>query len=206
MASMTVWYKNDNMYSWMDGGNPPQVVVGVSKDISNTTTFVPVDTLTVTPVPATYDVVFNSYSDTGHYITILLIGNGHQTVLLDDVTLDMPPDCIRPTHLCVDSVTPTQATLRWREQGSASDWQIEYGPQGFLPGSGTSIVTDSNFLTLTGLSHNTRYEFRVRSFCNGSSSTGWGDTSEWSYQRFAFSTIPNPAQLPYYCNFEDSTE
>ena len=206
MASMTVWYKNDNMYSWMDGGNPPQVVVGVSKDISNTTTFVPVDTLTVTPVPATYDVVFNSYSDTGHYITILLIGNGHQTVLLDDVTLDMPPDCIRPTHLCVDSVTPTQATLRWREQGSASDWQIEYGPQGFLPGSGTSIVTDSNFLTLTGLSPNTRYEFRVRSFCNGSSSTGWGDTSEWSYQRFAFSTIPNPAQLPYYCNFEDSTE
>ena len=206
MASMTVWYKNDNMYSWMDGGNPPQVVVGVSKDISNTTTFVPVDTLTVTPVPATYDVVFNSYSDTGHYITILLIGNGHQTVLLDDVILDMPPDCIRPTHLCVDSVTPTQATLRWREQGSASDWQIEYGPQGFLPGSGTSIVTDSNFLTLTGLSPNTRYEFRVRSFCNGSSSTGWGDTSEWSYQRFAFSTIPNPAQLPYYCNFEDSTE
>ena len=206
MASMTVWYKNHNMYSWMDGGNPPQVVVGVSKDISNTTTFVPVDTLTVTPVPATYDVVFNSYSDTGHYITILLIGNGHQTVLLDDVTLDMPPDCIRPTHLCVDSVTPTQATLRWREQGSASDWQIEYGPQGFLPGSGTSIVTDSNFLTLTGLSPNTRYEFRVRSFCNGSSSTGWGDTSEWSYQRFAFSTIPNPAQLPYYCNFEDSTE
>ena len=206
MASMTVWYKNDNMYSWMDGGNPPQVVVGVSKDISNTTTFVPVDTLTVTPVPATYDVVFNSYSDTGHYITILLIGNGHQTVLLDDVILDMPPDCIRPTHLCVDSVTATQATLRWREQGSASDWQIEYGTQGFLPGSGTSIVTDSNFLTLTGLSPNTRYEFRVRSFCNGSSSTGWGDTSEWSYQRFAFSTIPNPAQLPYYCNFEDSTE
>lgn len=202
MASMTVWYK----YVFLDGGNPPQVVVGVSKDISNTTTFVPVDTLTVTPVPATYDVVFNSYSDTGHYITILLIGNGHQTVLLDDVILDMPPDCIRPTHLCVDSVTPTQATLRWREQGSASDWQIEYGPQGFLPGSGTSIVTDSNFLTLTGLSPNTRYEFRVRSFCNGSSSTGWGDTSEWSYQRFAFSTIPNPAQLPYYCNFEDSTE
>ena len=206
MASMTVWYKNDNMYSWMDGGNPPQLVVGVSKDVSTTTTFVPVDTLTVTPVPATYDVVFNSYSDTGHYITILLIGNGHQTVLLDDVILDMPPDCIRPTHLCVDSVTPTQATLRWREQGSASDWQIEYGPQGFLPGSGTSIVTDSNFLALTSLSPNTRYEFRVRSFCNGSSSTGWGDTSEWSYQRFAFSTIPNPAQLPYFCNFEDSTE
>lgn len=112
---MTVWYKNGSVLSWMDAGNPPQLVVGVSKDISNTSTFVPVDTLTITPVPTTYDVVFNSYTDTGHYITILLIGNGHQTVYLNDITLDMPPDCIRPTHLCVDSVTATQATLRWRE-------------------------------------------------------------------------------------------
>ncbi len=206
LATMTAWYKNGSDLSWMDAGNPPQLVVGVSKDVSTTTTFVPVDTLTITPVPTTYDVVFNSYTDTGHYITLLLSGNGHQNLYLNDITLDMPPDCIRPTHLCVDSVTATQATLRWREQGNASDWQIEFGPQGFLPGTGTSIVTDSNFLALTGLSPNTRYEFRVRSLCNGSSSIGWSDTSEWSHQRFAFSTIPNPAQLPYYCNFEDSTE
>src|SRR5690606_24864664 len=73
--------------------------------------------------------------------------------------------------------------------GGASNWQIEYGPTGFTPGSGTIIPAPSNPFILSGLNASTRYDFRVRDSC------GLADVSFWtgiSSFRTACATISAP--------------
>ena len=83
--------------------------------------------------------------------------------------------CPFPTSLSTNNITETSADLSWTENGSASTWNIEYGPAGFAQGSGTVISgVTTNPYTLSGLSQGTDYDFYVQADCGG------GDTSVWS--------------------------
>ncbi|MCB9257285.1 MAG: right-handed parallel beta-helix repeat-containing protein [Chitinophagales bacterium] len=82
-----------------------------------------------------------------------------------------PPSCSPPTALLV---TPRAfiAIVEWTASGG-STWDIEYGPFGFTPGTGTFILgTTSNPDTLTGLNPTTDYEFYMRENC-GATSSPW---------------------------------
>ena len=200
-TSLTAWH-DDSFYSNYDS---PLLIVGVSHAPTNPSSFTPIDTLHLTKQPTTYNVAFNNYSDTGRYVTLKPIFNINETkVLLDDISIDILPDCISPYMLSVDSIGTTEATLHWIERGSATEWEIEYGLHGFQ--SGTRIVTANNTFILSGLIPNNEYEYRVRSICNNAGPYGWSDTSEWSYQSLTFTTFPTPAQVPYHCDFEDTIE
>ncbi len=72
------------------------------------------------------------------------------------------------------NVLDVSADLSWTELGTATQWEVEYGLQGFTQGSGTSTVTTNNPFSLSGLTPNTWYDFYVRSIC------GPGDTSTWT--------------------------
>src|SRR5690606_12065348 len=82
------------------------------------------------------------------------------------------PSCMPPTAVSVGSISANSASISWTT-GGASNWQIEYGPTGFTPGSGTIIPAPSNPFILSGLNASTRYDFRVRDSC------GLADVSFW---------------------------
>jgi len=84
---------------------------------------------------------------------------------IEDYTLKIvaPLTCIPPTNLGTTALSPTTASLTWTS--SATDFIIEYGPEGFMPGSGTIITTNNNPHTITGLTPNTYYEFYVIGDC-----------------------------------------
>src|SRR5690606_7709287 len=52
-------------------------------------------------------------------------------------------------------------------------WNIEYGPSGFAPGTGTVVNGVTNPYTIPGLTADTQYDFYVQTDC------GAGDLSEW---------------------------
>jgi len=83
----------------------------------------------------------------------------------EDYTLKIvdPPTCMPATNLGITALSPTTATLTWTS--SASDFIIEYGQEGFSPGSGTIINTNNNPHTITGLIPDTYYEFYVTNNC-----------------------------------------
>ncbi len=83
----------------------------------------------------------------------------------DDIQIEDIPSCPGPVNLLTSNITSTTADLDWTESGTATQWRIEYGPVGFTPGSGTSIVTSTKPYTLTGLSPNTQYGFYVTANC-----------------------------------------
>lgn len=113
-----------------------------------------------------------------------------------DFTLNVTTivSCPAPNALTATALTPTSANLGWTENGTATDWHIEYGVSGFpFTGNPTATVT-SNPATVSSLLPNTTYQFYVRAACDVS------DFSTWAGP-FSFTTPQQIATLPYTDDF-----
>ncbi len=76
--------------------------------------------------------------------------------------------CPAPSTLAATSITETTATLEWTENGSATEWEVVYGPVGFDPQAmGTHVIVSTNSTTtLTELDINAGYDVYVKSVCD----------------------------------------
>ena len=64
--------------------------------------------------------------------------------------------------------TGTTVDLAWEADEAATNYQIQYGEQGFNLGEGTNVdVTDTTATTISGLNYETTYDFYVRVVCAG---------------------------------------
>lgn len=76
------------------------------------------------------------------------------------------PACPQPTSLVSAALAYDEALVAWF--GGASSYTVKYGPSGFDPEvSGTTVVTASTSVTLTGLSDLTCYDVYVQASCPG---------------------------------------
>ena len=81
-------------------------------------------------------------------------------------------DCARPTSQSFANPTSTTIDLSWA--GTGSQFDLEYGVEGFTQGAGTTISgITAKTQALTGLTSSTVYQFYVRTDC------GAGKTSVW---------------------------
>lgn len=123
---------------------------------------------------------------------------GNQSdIAIDDVNIDEAPLCPKPSNLQVLNTGSGDITVSWTT-GGATNWQIEYGPIGFVNGSGTILNVPSNPFTITGLSPSTAYDIYVRDSC------GIGNTSQWSNVA-TDSTKCSVFSAPYTENFDGSS-
>jgi hypothetical protein len=90
------------------------------------------------------------------------------------VNIVAAPTCPQPTAFSLVSADLTSAEFSWTAGGAETQWQIEYGPVGFIPGTGTIVDFPTNPDTLTGLTSNSFYTAYIRGIC------GPGDTSYWA--------------------------
>ncbi len=98
---------------------------------------------------------------------ILPCGNvsyGETEDYLIEITTAVP--CPAPTNLAAANVTTTGADLSWTIGCAETVWAVEYGPQGFTPGTGI-FVDDvfTNPYTLSGLIPATSYSVYVYAKC-----------------------------------------
>ncbi len=180
------------------------LIVGVCSEQGNLSTFTPVDTVVLSGEPTNYEVAFDEVADAGKYITFVSTcidpSAYYNYVYLDSVAIELIPSCQRPNRLRASAITANGATLQWNERNLSTTWQVEYGPHGFVMGTGTRVITSSNPLTVSGLLPSTVYDFYVRTICSSS------DTSLWSATPGQFVTRQNPASVPYFYDFETSEE
>ncbi len=107
------------------------------------------------------------------------------------------PTCLHSSGFSASVRSASAASLSW-VTGGALNWNIEYGPPGFIPGSGTFVYNVLNPYILTGLNPHTNYDFYVQDSC------GIGDVSIWRGP-FSFATLCpslSPATLPIVEGFE----
>ncbi|MBT4776368.1 MAG: fibronectin type III domain-containing protein, partial [Crocinitomicaceae bacterium] len=89
------------------------------------------------------------------------------------ITSASPPSCMDPTALGATNITATSADLSWMAGGTETLWNIEYGPAGFTPGSGTTVSGVTNPHTLSGLTGATGYDYYVQADCGGSGTSAF---------------------------------
>ena len=124
--------------------------------------------------------------------------SGTTTAYIDDVTWEAIPACPEPTSPSATNVTSSTADLSWIEMGTATTWNIEYGPVGYTQGTGGTIVSGvtSNPYTLSGLTPSTTFDYYVQADCGGTDGT-----SVW-VGPFTFSTLCTSFVAPYFENFD----
>ena len=177
---------------------PFTAVVGIMTDPTNISTFVPIDTIETTANNYIhYEFPFNHYTGNGSYIAIMApkLTTNYNTGSIDNIVVDILPSCITPKDVTVSDMTQNSITLSWTETGNAAAWDIEYGPIGFMPGSGTTVTgVTANPYTITGLAESTAYDFYVRANC-GNSVSNYAN-------RVSTSTPCAPIGLPLFENFD----
>jgi hypothetical protein len=108
-----------------------------------------------------------------------------------------PPACLPPTAQNASGMTDVSAILDWTENGTAGNWHIELGPQGFTPTGlpANYISTTLKPYTYTGLSELTSYDWYIRAACNPFG----GIFSTWTGPH-TFSTTATPMSGTYTIN------
>ncbi len=103
-----------------------------------------------------------------------------------EITIAPPPACPSAGLVVSTTTTQTSATVGWLLNCSSSQiYDLEYGPVGFVPGTGTflnnqtiTLVGDTAFFTFNGLTPNTEYSFYYRANC-GSDSSLWSAANDF---------------------------
>ncbi|MBK7215066.1 MAG: hypothetical protein IPH88_17605 [Bacteroidales bacterium] len=86
--------------------------------------------------------------------------------------------CFPPTSLRVPlpSLTTTSAIINWTASTVSTNpqWDLEWGPEGFTPGTGTTaFINTTPSYTLTGLTAGTIYDVYVRTYCSATDASAW---------------------------------
>ncbi len=118
-------------------------------------------------------------------------------VYVDDFEVRALSTCpTAPSNLSVSAITANSAILSWSAGNTqANQWIVEYGPIGFVQGTGSVLLSSQTSINLTGLNAGTSYAFNVREICST------GDTSLPSSQ-FNFATVCQTYALPYENSFD----
>nr|NQU92741.1 T9SS type A sorting domain-containing protein [Bacteroidota bacterium] len=95
-------------------------------------------------------------------------------MIVDMGAYEFPEDCLHPTNLAAVNIGSFSADLTWLPGGFENQWVVEYGPTGFLQGTGTSVLVGGLPFLLNGLTPATTYDFYVKADCGG------GNTSIWA--------------------------
>jgi hypothetical protein len=118
----------------------------------------------------------NGYNQSDKFIAIMTAGAGSTLptlVTYDDINISNVPQCIPSSGLSANAITSTSATLNWIA-GAGAGYQIEYGPTGFVQGTGPVINgISTNSYTITNLTDNTCYDAYVRDSCSDGTLSPW---------------------------------
>ena len=147
------------------------LIVGVMSNPMDETTFEPIDTIVTTSTTyANYEIPFSQYTGSGSYIALKAPrpASSYNAGYVDNIVIDLIPNCPKPMNFQVASITTNTVDLTWTEVGTATSWEIEYGPAGFIPGGAdgnVETVTTEPPYTIMGLTASTSYDFYIRANC-----------------------------------------
>ena len=161
-------------------------------------TFASIASVSLTTNYKYYQLLFDDYVGSHKYIALRSQG---VRAFVDDLEVDLIPDCVQPTSLRASNIAPNEVGLMWDAGNDESKWELVYGNPGFDPDTeGTKIQNiNQTSYTITGLIPGTRLEAYVRSDCGGS------EYSEWSFP-VAFVTACGALELPFLESFTDPLE
>ena len=136
-----------------------------------TTTLVTYTELDIINAPFEQKIIpLTAYVGQNIYIAFVMENDNGDAWIIDNVNVD--EQCFAPTALTATPLA-TSANLNWTYTGSATQFAIEYGPAGFVQGTGTIVSPVTRPYNLTGLSPLTNYTYYVRALCGTDNASPW---------------------------------
>ena len=96
------------------------------------------------------------------------------------VNISPPPTCPQPSAPVLVSANLNEAITDWTPVGTETEWQVEYGPQGFTPGTGTVVTVTAHPYTVPNLTSYAFYQAYVRAICTPGDSSYWTPSVSWN--------------------------
>lgn len=129
-----------------------------------------------------HTVTFESYTGQSRIIAFHNINEGlvGSPNFIDDITIDLLPECLPVTNITAPIVSTNEIHLDWSSTAAAQSWEIEYGPMGFQSGAGTTVTSTVHPFVISGLDTLTTYDFYVRSFCGDTNYSSWAGPAQIS--------------------------
>lgn len=103
------------------------------------------------------------------------------------------------------NVTPstTSAAIAWNDNQEDVQWEVVYGLEDFNPEEGITATTGTPTLTISGLEEGTAYDVYIRTLCDSSTYSQWGEKVTFVTERTpvgigeamaetAINIVPNP--------------
>ena len=185
--------------SSLGGSYPGTIIIGVVSDATDVRgSFYPIDTIRMSNASEweEIEITLNSYPEdgTGRYIAIVSapIPEAGSTstyfynyINVDDVTIELIPDCPRPASISVLNTTATSVTIQWEDLfEDHGEWEVVYDSTGF---NINNIEESQTIQTITNITEDTvlvpnlapgvYYDFYVRAICGGEYSRWRGPVS-----------------------------
>lgn len=160
-------------------GDNNTIVVGTMKNPLDNSTFTPFTTIQVNSDDISgkeFNVDFSTYTGTDKHIAFQTFVDSSITnpttnkIFIDNIIVDDIPQCREPLNFKSNYTSSVSTQLSWTDLNGNSSFLIEYGPYGFIIGTGSQITTNDQSVMITNLSPNTRYVFYIKSICGNNNS------------------------------------
>ena len=173
------------------------LIIGVITDIAADTSFVPLDTLSITSLDYEHFVSYLNNCNGPGRICLKAAKNTANSINagnLDNIVVSLAPNCFRVTDLSVATITNNSVSLSWTPSGSETNWNVSYKISADTTWYYESVSTP--YATINNLQANTTYDFRVQSDCGS-------EVSEYSNILTVSTDCELLTTLPYFTNFDD---
>jgi subtilisin-like proprotein convertase family protein len=160
--------------------------------------FLPIEGTTINTENPVY-VINNLTPNTSYEAYVRSNCSEENSVWTGPISFSTPYGCEQIINIFCNTITAETANIQWTPSGDEIAWNIEYGPSGFIPGTGTLIenLTNPEYLIENILS-NTSYDVYVQAYCGNQFGT-----STWS-DEFTFTTLPCDNGCMYELQMTDS--
>ncbi|WP_445455436.1 lectin-like domain-containing protein [Flavobacterium sp. HNIBRBA15423] len=116
----------------------------------------------------------STYTGQNLFVAFVMENDNGDRWIIDNVNITSK--CLDITTQTVSNVSDVSVSLGWDNPSGASQWDIQYGPPGFVINDANAIAINgvtTNPYDLTGLTPATTYEFYVRANCGNDNFSEW---------------------------------
>ncbi|MCT4664420.1 MAG: choice-of-anchor J domain-containing protein [Flavobacteriales bacterium] len=169
---------NKSVKFYSRGSSASKLEIGTMSDPNDASTFQVYTTLDdfTTSTTEEYNAYIVDAANTDRYLAFRLTATAtYSYVYIDYLTVEDAPSCVGPVSYTASTVSDTSFEVSWTNVTAATSWIVEYGNVGFTPGTGTTITTTSNPLTITGFMDGDTVDVYVRSLCSATDTSALDD-------------------------------
>ena len=112
------------------------------------------------PAPGDYYLLFYWLNDGS--------GGTQPPAAVDNIGIELR-GCPTAANLASTGATSSSVAIAWTGNPRAQQYEVEYGPAGYEPGTGITIATSGNAAVISGLEADSAYDFYVTTICGD----GW---------------------------------